>query len=109
TCRTTANATCRGRLVGSATVFVPQSKTSEEAVKKTILALAALALIVAGCGGSSKKSSTTTATMTKAAGAGGGGTFKVGLVTDLGGLNDRGLNPRANGGLTPAPTAPAVH
>ena len=73
-------------------------------MKKTILALAALALIVAGCGGSSKKSSTTTATMTKAAGAGGGGTFKVGLVTDLGGLNDRGFNHLAYVGLKRAQT-----
>lgn len=68
-------------------------------MKKTILALAALlslALVAAGCGGSSKSSSgTTTGTTTSSS----GGSFRVGLVTDLGGLNDNGLNQLANAGL----------
>jgi basic membrane protein A len=60
------------------------------------LALAALA-VAGGCGGSSGSSS----------GTGGGGTsaapkVKVGLVTDIGGLNDRSFNFLANKGLQDA-------
>jgi basic membrane protein A len=66
-------------------------------VKKiTFLLLAALALIAAGCG--SKKSASTTTTTTAAAGP----TFKVGLSTDIGGLNDRGFNHLAYVGLQKA-------
>jgi len=60
-----------------------------------ILAAAALALLAAGCGGSSNKSSSPPATTT----TGGGSTFKVGLSTDIGGLNDRGFNHLAYLGL----------
>jgi basic membrane protein A and related proteins len=44
-------------------------------------------LIAAGCGGGGKKSSADTTTATT-----GGSNMKVGLVTDIGGLNDRGFN-----------------
>jgi basic membrane protein A len=63
--------------------------------------LALLALVAAGCGSSSKKSTSTaqatTTTATPAASA-----FKVGLVTDTGGLNDRGFNHLAYVGLKQA-------
>jgi basic membrane protein A len=62
-------------------------------VKKTLLVLGAASLLVAGCGGSSSSSKDTTTT-TKAAGA-----YKVGLITDIGGLNDRGFNHLAFVGL----------
>ena len=52
---------------------------------------AAVALLAAGCGGSSSNEGTTTAT------AAGG--LKIGMVTDVGGLNDRGFNALAYQGL----------
>jgi basic membrane protein A len=70
----------------------------------------ALALLAAGCGGSDNGSSTGNDTGTSAVGGGtgttgGGGTgtpIKVGLVTDIGGLNDRGFNHLAFLGLQKA-------
>jgi basic membrane protein A and related proteins len=65
-----------------------------------VAVLAALVLAVAGCGGGNEAATT---------GGGGGGTetsggakIKVGLVTDIGGLNDRGFNSLANKGLEDA-------
>jgi basic membrane protein A len=62
--------------------------------------LATLVLAVAGCGGDNEAATT---------GGGGGATetsggeaIKVGLVTDIGGLNDRGFNSLANKGLEDA-------
>jgi basic membrane protein A len=52
-----------------------------------------LALLLAACGGSSKKATDTTATV-KA-----GKAIKVGLVTDINQLNDRGFNHLAYVGL----------
>jgi basic membrane protein A len=69
-----------------------------------ILALVAvLAFLAAGCGSSKKSASsssttTTTATTTQSTGGGGSG-FKVGLSTDIGGLNDRSFNHLAYLGL----------
>ncbi len=54
-----------------------------------------LAVAAAGCG-SSKKADTTTATTTASS------SFKVGLITDTGGLNDRGFNHLAYVGLQKA-------
>ncbi len=55
-----------------------------------------LALLVAGCGGGGgKKSSGTTSTT-------GQGPLRVGLVTDIGQLNDHGFNQLAYGGLQKA-------
>jgi basic membrane protein A len=62
--------------------------------------VAALAATAAGCGSSKKSSSATTtsaATTTTAA-----SNFKVGLITDIGGLNDRGFNHLAYVGLQKA-------
>jgi basic membrane protein A len=56
-----------------------------------IALVAALALVAAGCG--SKKSSTGSTTTTQAS------TFKVGLSTDTGGLNDKSFNHLAYVGL----------
>ena len=64
------------------------------AFRVSLLALA-LALVVAGCGGGSKKSSGTTSTT-------GQGPLRVGLVTDVGQLNDHGFNQLAYGGLQKA-------
>jgi basic membrane protein A len=47
-----------------------------------------LAALLAGCGGSSKSSEGGTSTST----GGGGNAMKIGLVTDIGQLNDRGFN-----------------
>jgi basic membrane protein A and related proteins len=58
-------------------------------MKRSLIAVGILVLVVgAGCGGSSKK---TAATTTTSAGKPGSG-MKIGLVTDVGGLNDRGFN-----------------
>jgi basic membrane protein A and related proteins len=54
-------------------------------------------LIAAGCGGAGKKSSANTTTATS-----GGSDMKVGLVTDIGGLNDRGFNHLSYLGLVRA-------
>jgi len=51
---------------------------------RSLALLGVLVLVAAGCGGGGKKSSGTTAA--------GGKTIRVGLVTDIGGLNDRGFN-----------------
>jgi basic membrane protein A len=66
-----------------------------------LVILAALVLAAAGCGGGNDEAATT--------GGGGGATetsggeaIKVGLVTDIGGLNDRGFNSLANKGLEDA-------
>ena len=58
------------------------------------LLVVGLTLVASGCG-SKKEAATTTASTTTA----GSGAFKVGLVTDLGGLNDRGFNHLAYVGL----------
>jgi len=75
-------------------------------VKKIALGLLVVALAagVAGCGGSSHNAATTTAATTTA-----GSTFKVGLSTDIGGLNDRGFNHLAYVGLIHAEHALGVH
>jgi basic membrane protein A len=70
-----------------------------------------LALVLAACGSSSSSSSSTssssgstaasgsTSGSTSSTSASGGGSFKVGLVTDIGGLNDHGFNHLAYVGL----------
>lgn len=62
-------------------------------------AVVVLALVAAGCGGGSDEAGTTTGTTTAAAPA-----LKVGLITDLGQLNDRGFNQLAYEGLKRAKT-----
>src|SRR5947207_12440555 len=57
------------------------------------LAAIALVALLAGCGGGSKKAQTTST------GGGGGKQLKVGLVTDINQLNDRGFNHLAYMGL----------
>ena len=59
----------------------------------------ALAVTAAGCGSSKKSSGTTTAVTTTTTSSSG---FKVGLITDIGGLNDRGFNHLAYVGLLKA-------
>jgi basic membrane protein A and related proteins len=62
-------------------------------MNRSLALLGVLALLVAaGCGGSGKKSSAGTTTNT-------GKQIKVGLVTDVGGLNDRGFNHLSYVGL----------
>ena len=65
-------------------------------MKRSLVLLALLGLFVAGCGGSSKSSSGTT---TSESGGKAGAGKKVGLVTDIGGLNDRGFNHLSYVGL----------
>jgi basic membrane protein A and related proteins len=72
------------------------------------VALAALAMGVVACGSSNSSSSSSAAaapssssTSTAAASSSGSG-FKVGLVTDIGGLNDHGFNHLAYEGLLQA-------
>jgi basic membrane protein A len=62
------------------------------------LAAIALVVLLAGCGGSSKKSATTS-TATRSSGGAGAKAIKVGLVTDINQLNDRGFNHLAYMGL----------
>ena len=62
-------------------------------MSKRLLPLLLSLLLVAGCGGSKSSSGTTTG------GSGGGKKIKVGLVTDINQLNDRGFNHLAYVGL----------
>jgi len=65
-----------------------------------LLVAGALSVVVAGCGGNDNESSGNTDTGAATTGqAGGGEAVKVCLVTDIGGLNDRGFNSLANTGL----------
>ncbi len=75
----------------------------------TALTTGALALTAAACGSSDTTSTPSTTGGAPATGASTGGapttaakTFKVGLVTDIGGLNDKGFNMLANKGLEAA-------
>ena len=62
---------------------------------------AALMFVVAGCGGDDESTAATTATETAGTttGTSAGPAIKVGLVTDIGGLDDRSFNFLANKGL----------
>jgi basic membrane protein A and related proteins len=63
--------------------------------RTTVVVLTAAALlVVAGCGGGGTKSSTTTTAESTA--------LRIGMVTDVGGLNDRGFNALAYKGLKQA-------
>jgi basic membrane protein A len=63
-------------------------------VKRSLVLVGAVLLVVAaGCGGGGKKSSATTSSQ------GAGANKKIGLVTDIGGLNDRGFNHLSYVGL----------
>jgi basic membrane protein A len=63
-------------------------------MKRSLALLGVLVLLVAaGCGGGKKSTATTTTAAT------GGSKGKVGLVTDIGGLNDRGFNHLSYVGL----------
>jgi basic membrane protein A len=61
-------------------------------MKKSLALLGALVLLAAGCGGDEESSPDTT---TQAQGSG----LRIGLVTDIGGLNDRGFNHLSYVGL----------
>src|SRR3954469_301238 len=63
-------------------------------MKRSLVFLGLLALFVAGCGGSGSSSSSNTTTGSQA-----GSGKKIGLVTDIGGLNDRGFNHLSYVGL----------
>jgi basic membrane protein A len=64
-------------------------------LRTTVVVLtAAVLLAAAGCGGGGKNSATTTTTESSA--------LKIGMVTDVGGLNDRGFNALAYQGLQQA-------
>jgi basic membrane protein A and related proteins len=71
-----------------------------------MLAVLALATVAAGCGGDDDDADTaaTPAETGDTSGdtSGGGEAIKVGLVTDIGGLNDRGFNELANSGIEQA-------
>ncbi|HEX5468821.1 MAG TPA: BMP family ABC transporter substrate-binding protein [Gaiellaceae bacterium] len=64
-----------------------------------LLLIAAIALAAAGCGGSDEGETTGGAAATGPTETSGGEPITVGLVTDIGGLNDRGFNSLANQGL----------
>src|SRR5690242_11932933 len=65
-------------------------------MKRSLVLVGVVALLAAGCGGSGSSSSSSTTT----AGSGKPGSGKkVGLVTDIGGLNDRGFNHLSYVGL----------
>src|SRR3954451_22837409 len=69
-------------------------------MKRSLALLAFVVLLVAGCGGGggNKNSSATTSS------GGSGSGKKIGLVTDIGGLNDRGFNHLSFVGLQRAQT-----
>jgi basic membrane protein A and related proteins len=65
-------------------------------MKRSLVLLGVVGLLAAGCGGSSKSSSPSTTT---SGGGKSGSGKKIGLVTDIGGLNDRGFNHLSYVGL----------
>jgi basic membrane protein A and related proteins len=66
-------------------------------MKRSLVLLGAIVVfLTAGCGGSSGKKSSANTTSTSGTS---GKTFKVGLVTDISGLNDRGFNHLSYVGL----------
>jgi len=71
-----------------------------------LLVAGALSLVAAGCGGDDEESTDTAGAGNTATGATGGGgeAVRVCLVTDIGGLNDRGFNSLANEALERAAT-----
>ena len=68
----------------------------------TFLAALVLAVAAAGCGGGDEGEGGAGATGASETTGGGGEGIRVGLVTDIGGLNDRGFNSLANQGLEDA-------
>jgi basic membrane protein A and related proteins len=66
------------------------------------LAAAALALGLVACGSSGKTTSSSSGSSSTSSSSSSGKGFKVGLVTDIGGLNDRSFNHLAFVGLTRA-------
>jgi basic membrane protein A and related proteins len=72
-------------------------------MKRSLALLVMLvAVVVAGCGGSSNKSSNGTSSTSHTSSTSTGRVVKIGLVTDVGGLNDRGFNHLAYLGLQEA-------
>src|SRR5919206_4521654 len=63
-------------------------------MKRSLALLAFVVMLVAGCGGGGSKSSSDTTSSGKT-----GSGKKIGLVTDIGGLNDRGFNHLSYVGL----------
>src|SRR5215218_4782958 len=68
----------------------------------TLLAALVLAVTAAGCGGGDEEGGGGPGATGSSETTGGGEAIKVGLVTDIGGLNDRGFNSLANKGLEDA-------
>jgi len=69
------------------------------------LAVVALAFVLAACGSSSNSNTTSTSggsTSSSSSSSSSGGGYKVGLVTDIGGLNDHGFNHLSYEGLLQA-------
>ena len=63
-------------------------------MKRSLACLGTVVLVAAGCGGGGSKNAATTTTSGKS-----GSNVKIGLVTDVGGLNDRGFNHLSYVGL----------
>jgi basic membrane protein A len=66
------------------------------------LLLVLLALVLGGCGSDDESAGTTTGTTAATTEAEGGEALQIGLVTDIGGLDDRSFNFLANKGLQDA-------
>jgi basic membrane protein A len=64
-------------------------------MNRSLALIGAVLLVAAGCGGGGEKKSSDTTTSAQGAGQG----MKIGLVTDIGGLNDRGFNHLSYVGL----------
>jgi basic membrane protein A len=64
-------------------------------MKRSLALLGFVVLLVAGCGGGGSSGKSSSSTSSEAAGS----NVKVGLVTDIGGLNDRGFNHLSYVGL----------
>jgi basic membrane protein A and related proteins len=75
------------------------------------LAAVALAIGVAACGSSSNNTNTSTggSSTTPSSSSSSSGNYKVGLVTDIGGLNDHGFNHLSYEGLLQAESQLGVH
>jgi basic membrane protein A and related proteins len=67
-----------------------------------VLAVVALAIGISACGSSSNTTTTNSSTSASSSSSPSSGNYKVGLVTDIGGLNDHGFNHLSYEGLLQA-------
>jgi basic membrane protein A and related proteins len=83
-------------------IFKEANAVVRKKIAGSIAALVALSMFAVGCGAANNTSNNATTNTDNTTGATQHSNFKVGLVTDIGGLNDHGFNYLADQGLEKA-------